>query len=557
MTDSAGDFSDFQELQKDNLLAHFEKIVTLSEKNGLTKTFFNAAKPHIKFITHILPLSPLQTVLFAHFLNRCDDQAIRMEDIAGSIKCSKIRVLQYINEFDALEQQKLICGCRERRCVSYRVPLEVISALRKNESFKPADLRNISISDFFTALETRFEQRNDNELTYDALTAELKTLVDTNMQLLFAQKLKSYHLDEEDTVLLLCFCHLFVNNDDDNIRFDDVDIYDHRSVSRRVKRSLEEGDHTLLNRQFIENTNQDGFGDRESFKLTDKIKQELLGELHIKQRHGASRKGLLLAQDIPRKTLIYNEKEAKQIQQLTALLHPEHFKDVQKRLADRGMRTGFACLFCGPPGTGKTETVYQVARETGRDIMLVDIAETKSMWFGESEKRVKELFDRYRALAESEGITPILLFNESDAVIGKRKDVQSGSVAQTENTMQNIILQEIENLTGILIATTNLMQNMDKAFERRFLYKIEFEKPGMGARRSIWQSMLSGLCDKEAQELASRYDFSGGQIENIARKRTIEQVISGEEPSFNTLLSFCQDELMVKTNATGKIGFSL
>jgi SpoVK/Ycf46/Vps4 family AAA+-type ATPase len=246
-----------------------------------------------------------------------------------------------------------------------------------------------------------------------------------------------------------------------------------------------------------------------------------------------------------------------QIQQLTALLIPENFKNVQRRLSDNSMRTGFACLFCGPPGTGKTETVYQLARETGRDIMMVDISETKSMWFGESEKRIKEIFDRYRVLAENDGVVPILLFNESDAVIGKRKDLQSSSVAQTENTMQNIILQEIENLTGILIATTNLTQNMDRAFERRFLYKIEFEKPSLSARRSIWQTMIPALSGTEAQELARKYDFSGGQIENIARKRTINQVISGIDPSFDTLISFCQDELLVKTDAKGKIGFSL
>jgi SpoVK/Ycf46/Vps4 family AAA+-type ATPase len=62
------------------------------------------------------------------------------------------------------------------------------------------------------------------------------------------------------------------------------------------------------------------------------------------------------------------------------------------------MRTGFACIFSDPPGTGKTETVYQIARKTDRDIMLVNIAETKSMWFGESEKLIKSVFDRYRGI---------------------------------------------------------------------------------------------------------------------------------------------------------------
>ena len=124
-----------------------------------------------------------------------------------------------------------------------------------------------------------------------------------------------------------------------------------------------------------------------------------------------------------------------------------------------------------------------------------------------------------------------------------------------ENTVQNIILQEIENLSGILIATTNLTKNMDKAFERRFLYKIEFTKPSPAARQSIWQSMMPVLSPADSETLAARFDLSGGQIENIARKRTVDTVISGGEPSLEALLSFCQDELLETADAGKKIGF--
>ncbi|MDR3342371.1 MAG: AAA family ATPase [Treponema sp.] len=539
------------------LLGHFEKIVELSEKNGLNKIFFDSAKAHLAFITQKLHITPIQGVFFAHFLNRCDDQSISINDIAESIKCSKIQLIQYMDDFDALEKKKFICGCRGRRTVSYRIPMEVINALRKGEAFTPVNHQHISITEFFTVVENLFEQRSENELTYDALAAELHTLLDDNMQLLFSLKIKSYYLDDDDMILLVFFCLLFINNDDDNISSHDFnDIYDSKFTFRNVKTLLEDGDHGLMERRLIENSNSEGFGDRESFKLTDKAKNELLAELHIKERQGKNKKGLILSGTLSKKKLFYNEKEAQHIQQLTALLEAENFVAVQKRLTDSGMRTGFACLFCGPPGTGKTETVYQLARATGRDIMMVNISETKSMWFGESEKRIKEVFDRYQVYVETSAIAPILLFNEADAIIGKRKEVTHSSVAQTENTIQNIILQEIENLHGILIATTNLTQNMDNAFERRFLYKIEFAKPNLIARQSIWQTMIPALSGGEAQTLASRYDFSGGQIENIARKRTIDSVISGTEPSIDTLIAFCQDELLARADTGRKIGFT-
>jgi len=73
----------------------------------------------------------------------------------------------------------------------------------------------------------------------------------------------------------------------------------------------------------------------------------------------------------------------------------ENYQKVQGRLSENGMRKGFACLFSGAPGTGKTETAYQIARETGRDIMMVDISNTKSCWFGESEKKIKEVFGHF------------------------------------------------------------------------------------------------------------------------------------------------------------------
>jgi SpoVK/Ycf46/Vps4 family AAA+-type ATPase len=123
------------------------------------------------------------------------------------------------------------------------------------------------------------------------------------------------------------------------------------------------------------------------------------------------------------------------------------------------------------------------------------------------------------------------------------------------NSLQNIILEEMENLSGILIATTNLSQNLDKAFERRFLYKVEFEKPGLGVRQSIWQSIAPSISSTDAASLASRFDFSGGQIENVARKAVTDYVLYGTDPSFEKFLLFCKEELITKPNER-PIGFT-
>ena len=113
----------------------------------------------------------------------------------------------------------------------------------------------------------------------------------------------------------------------------------------------------------------------------------------------------------------------------------------------------------------------------------------------------------------------------------------------------------MENLTGILIATTNLTKNLDSAFERRFIYKIEFEKPDAETRKTIWRSLLDDISDEDALALASRFDFSGGQIENIARKSTVHRVLCGKAPALKDLERFCTEECVNNENAK-KIGFN-
>ena len=168
---------------------------------------------------------------------------------------------------------------------------------------------------------------------------------------------------------------------------------------------------------------------------------------------------------------------------------------------------------------------------------------------------MKALFDTYRQRVKESALVPILLFNEADAIIGKRQEGAERAVEKMENTLQNIILQELETLDGILIATTNLVQNMDNAFERRFLYKIRFDKPTVEARTAIWHELLPKLSDADAALLAERYDFSGGQIENIARHYNIDCILHGSNSdALAMLIGHCDNERLESVEQK-RIGF--
>ena len=306
----------------------------------------------------------------------------------------------------------------------------------------------------------------------------------------------------------------------------------------------------------IEFNNDNGFVNRESFRMTWMAKKTLFPELNLSLMNQENdRKDVIKHEDIATKQLFYDKETTVQVADLGQLLEESYYQDICSRLEQKGYRTGFACLFYGAPGTGKTETVFQLARQTGRDIMQINISEIKSKWVGESEKNIKHFFDRYRTKVEKNQIAPILLFKEADAVINKRQEGAVQAIEKMENSLQNIILQEMETFNGILIATTNLVQNMDKAFERRFLYKIKFNKPTLEARMQIWQTMLPDLKETEIRTLAEKYNFSGGQIENVARHYTIDTVLHGDSAvSLEKLMSHCESE-RIEQKEERKIGF--
>lgn len=540
-----------------NLLTAIEQIVELSEGSNLSEEFYVKARRYVRYVAKKLSLTPVQAVLFSLFVDKSDDSSIRISDFATHLRCRTVRIIRYMSDIDVLEKRKLVICCRQRREKTYRISMPVIEALKENRCYEPQLRGGLTCEELFDELDDLFEQRDDSELTYDALVGEINTLFDNNDSLEFVRRVRSYDLAEWDWVLLVYFCHLFVSNDDDNIGPHDFDdLYESKSIFRLQERELVQGHSDLMRRKLVEYVNSDGYADRNAFKLTDQAKEELLGELNIGKQQVNPDKDLLKHVTLPAKQLFYNEREARQIDQLAALLSPDRFDDIRSRLAASGMRNGFACLFYGAPGTGKTETVYQLAKRTGRDIMQVNFAALKSCWVGESEKNVKALFDRYRTLVTKCDTVPILLFNEADAIIGKRQEGAERAVDKMENSIQNIILQEMESLDGILIATTNLTQNMDKAFERRFLYKIEFERPSLEAKQAIWQSMLPDLTAEEATELASAYDFTGGQIENIARKQAVDKILRGvERVDIETLRQYCDSERIATPEKRRRIGF--
>jgi hypothetical protein len=548
------------------MIEHFEKIIALAGENGLCDAFFENAREHLDAAAAVTHTSPTQTALFALMLEHFGESRVSLEKISENLKCGKMRLLGYMDDIDVLKQKKLVRAARTPRFLQsdegfpeYVIPLDVIEAVRKGVEYQYTKYDNLSPEAFFDCAEDLLRAATDNDLSISVLKDEINYLLERNKGICFTKKKGEYDLGEGSVLIMFIFCCALLHKDEEALESDDLmnqlsEIIG-RIETRGIHNRFKSQDHKLFIKGLVEFECQNGMADTGHYCLSQKARDEFLADVDLKTKTKHQGSDIILAENITAKKLFYGQKIRNRITELTTLLREENFKNIQKRLNGSGMRTGFACIFSGPPGTGKTETAYQIARETGRDIMLVDISETKSMWFGGSEKRIKAVFNRYRGVVKHGGLAPILLFNEADAVLGKRREL-SGSRSgpdQTENAIQNIILQEMENLSGILIATTNMTVNLDKAFERRFLYKIEFEKPDAESKKLLWQSHIPALPEEDAHRLASKFDFSGGQIENIARKSAISFILNGVDPDPSVLEIFCQEELLEKD--TPRIGF--
>lgn len=537
-----------------SVLESFEYIVELAENSNLDDDFFQKAATHIKYASRKLKLTPMQTVLLAMFVDRSEDRSIRIPEIANYSGCRTTKILRLSDDVDMLEEKRHVRASRSRGNLSYRVPSDVLKSLRKNEQYVYTPVHVKDTISFFSRFNSLMKEMDDDEFNHDQLRNDTLGMLDDIPETVFARNLKRMNLDDEDALLFIFMAHLYIENNDDRIGFSDIDnLYDDDELPDWINREFRGRSSDLFDRKLIENVNEDGMARSDVFKLTEEAKDNFLGELNL-STFGKSEKDLIAPDSFPEKRLIYNDSEKGQVYELSSILGESRFQEIQSRLVENGMRKGFCCLFYGSPGTGKTETVYQIARQTGRKIMRVDVNKIKSCWVGESEKNIKALFDRYRNICKNSKLAPILLFNEADAVLGVRMEGANRAVDKMENSIQNIILQEMETLEGIMIATTNLTTNLDKAFERRFLYKIQFSRPTVEARASIWQSMMPKLSHEKAKVLASKFDLSGGEIENIVRKQSVNAILSGNEiADLEEITKLCSQERI--TSSRSRIGF--
>jgi ATPases of the AAA+ class len=519
-------------------------------------------REEIDHLSRFLKATPTETILFVavYAIRLIRNSVVDVPDICRYLDITALDFLPLKSSLNALLRKQFIRVANQRRNQDeYIVNGAVELALLSNKPMKKLKPFEMDRFKFCSGISNLIENRSEGDIETFKLFSMVKEKEEQNTHLKLVQELKKVLSDVEDRTLFYEVCDDYMSSRRRNIHtnvectLDDIydDYHDRigtaKAIMNKSHATIEAGLVELLPARFLAEA---------ELALTEKGKRLFLeDDYDLFCAKGNSDTRLLPPDKIPARELFFSEDLTADLNFVKQSLQEESFIELQKRLEENSLPKGVAMLFHGLPGTGKTAAVDMIAKATGRSVYHVDIAASKTCWFGESEKLFKKIFTDYRRMCETEERKPILLFNEADALFSKRRDVDSGNCAQTENALQNILLEEMETLDGILIATTNLCDNFDSAFERRFLFKVKFGQPNTAAKKAIWKSKLSWLKDEDCDRLAAKYDLSGGEIDNIVRKSMMEEVLNGTRPDVAMLEAWCRGEKLTRKGGNA-IGFA-
>ena len=552
-------------LKSMTLLDKLEQLIELAQGCGLEDKFFKRHKSLIESVAADLEVTPEEAVMLCPFISD-SESTMNTKEITLYFCCPPITTMRKTENLKTLIRRRYI---RRRSPFhgggpAYQLSEKAKAAFCSNQSLPIVNTTNLSADEFmkhFTKLVR--EAGHSNQIDGEELYYETMELLCNNPQLSITRNINNLRVYHPDKVYLLYFCKRLVVDHQLRVPLGQLEFLSVDDIEDEFPMMMENGLHPFIKEGLLTPAGEDGLLSANVFQLTDKARKLFLSEYdipaNVDEVDEDEHSDILSCNDIKPKALFYSAEDQGQIDTLQHLLEDEQLQAIRERLEKANLRKGFNCLFYGAPGTGKTETALQLARMTGRDIMQVDISSIRDKWYGETEKIVKSIFESYAQRVKKSKRIPILLINEADAVLSVRTSLggNNPTLEKTENAIQNILLQAMEDIDGIMIATTNLTCNLDSAFDRRFLYKVEFHQPSVEAKTHIWQSFIPDLAEADANVLARSYDFSGGQIENIARKVMVDHLLFGGTPDLNRIEELCSKEQIAGRNTNNRkpIGF--
>lgn len=557
---------------KERILQTAGDIYDKSYDSHLKPEFFEEIDQDLDVLAHYFKVSKMEAFFIANILSfSCSDYRASYDRLASHFRCSSTKLLLYNEHVEQLCKRRILRKVNTSRrsrfvteyyqYVEYYIHAPVLQIILRSEEFPDVLPLYDAFNDIYSLLSKVYDfilEVNEENMVEEELFETFNEIEASYQHFEFIRRLDGLGFTINQKLVFIQLTSLYLKGIQ-SFPIGGIFGASHGKDEdrKRMKQIFISGEYALVKNGWVE-IEEAAFFDDARMCLTEKAEAILYDcKVLLRDPVDAIKKQeyILYPSQFPIRKLIFKDKQAEQLHFFQSLLQEDQFKQAQEKLLSKGMIKGFAALFYGQPGTGKTESVYQIAKATNRLIYKVDISKSRSLWFGESEKLIKKIFKEYRMLSKSFDLTPILFFNEADAIFSIRKELSQSEVSQTENRIQNILLEELERFEGILIATTNLVNNLDKAFERRFLFKIHFEQPNVDAKAEIWKTKMPALTSQECSILADSFDFTGGQIDNVIRKIEIDELLYNHTLKFSQIIQFCKEEGMIKDKVQ-QIGFA-
>jgi len=549
-------------LYKSLLLA----VQTVSEKvkenpfnPELVQSLVTTADPVVQFFR----LSTEEAILLCFFIDaNLKDQIVNKESIISHFG-KDVTALADIDEIiDNLAQKKFIFLTNKSRRFSRQFKFvhlnpKVPAAMAEGDASLLGLRECLTFGDFLLEVNDLIVLRMNEHISTNELVEEINQLINSCKSLREIKWLrKQKKLKGYDLLIFLNIC-VEQSNGEEEVDIEKMinEVIDIPTERLKYKKSIKSDRCLLFKENYIVQT--DGFFIMGNLvQLSDHTLDQLMDYLKsdFKKEFNPRMGNLINCEKIENEILFYNERERKQIDTLKTALEDKKYTSLIERMRKHNLVPGFTVLLYGLPGTGKTATVKALAKATCRHIFMVDIPKINSKWVGESEKNLSRLFEEYKKAKKAFSQDPILLFNEADAILGKRIHTNS-SVDKMNNALQNILLQELEDFEGIFMATTNLADHLDGAFDRRLLYKIEFKKPEQDVRLSIMKNSFPELANQVIDEINQRFQLTGGQITNIRKKMLVKGLLDLSFNSEEEIFSLCEEENALRNQSRPAIGF--
>ena len=541
--------------KKSNKLFEFGDTYTFAE----TINRIEGLESELKTVSSYTNLSITSSLLLCNLVYlELEKEHSNLKLLGERLNLSRFELFKYNTNFEELKNN-LFIKFETNRNRTYEVYLhpETINAFTTNNIEQLRRELVIDINTFFDKIEYLNGRFSAGFLDAENADKDFNEILDTFSELAIVKKIKSFKVNDTWELLILCCIvseHINYKNKFDWKAF--LKTYHVKATKVLMLVKLFMNKQTALFKEGLIEFSSNEFDERSSYvKLTEQGADIILGseECFAKQDFIPKHCKLITSDTIDVKPLFFNETFDTKYKNLTDVLMNDNYQQLTTKFKALNLPPSITVILHGKPGTGKTESVYQIAKATNRSILSVNLASMKDKFVGESEKKLQQLFTNYRTALSFFNIEPILLFNEADAILGKRINTET-SVDMMNNNLQNILLQEIEDFKGILIATTNNIHNIDKAFDRRFLYKLKYELPNENTKLTIWENLLPHIDKFALKQVSEKFNLSGGQIQNVMKKLNTDMLIFNTEMSVNKIMEYCEEELNFRSNKI-KIGF--